>query len=96
MVAVDVLLMILLSRSSSGAPSHGHGVVGGKQAADAPQPPLPPGGVGAVQHLDDVAHAEAQLVILLRQEVVQCPHLQAGRPLWGRRQKNKRRSCMEM
>lgn len=70
-------------------PSQRGGVVGGKQPAAPPQPPFPPGGVGAVQHLDDVADAEAQLVVLLRREVVQRPHLECGRPLWGKQKRER-------
>lgn len=72
---------------NDGVASQRSRVVGREEAANAPQPPLPPGGVGAVQHLDDVAHAEAQLVVLLRREVVERPHLQGGRPLSGRTQR---------
>lgn len=88
----SMLGTIVFSQGSPGSPSHRHGVVGRKQAARTPQPPLPPGGVGAVQHFDDVAHAEAQLVVLLRCEVVQRPHLQGGGPLCGRTHRNKRQS----
>lgn len=62
--------------------SQPHGVVGGEQAALPPQTPFPPRRVGAVQQLDDVAGAEAQLVVLLRAEVVQRLRLlRGGRPL---------------
>lgn len=70
-------------------PSQRGGVVGGKQPDAPPQPPFPPGAVGAVQHLDDVADAEAQLVVLLRREVVQRPHLECGRPLWGKKKRER-------
>lgn len=63
-----------------------------KQAAFPSQPPHPPGAVGAIQHLDDVAGEKLQLVAFLRFEVVERLHLHrggkrtraliGGRPLW--------------
>lgn len=61
--------------------SQRHSVVGRKQAAIPPQPPFPPRGVGAIQHLDDVPGAETQLVIFLSGEVIQRLHLHWARPL---------------
>lgn len=49
-------------------------VVSRKQAAVAPQAPLPPRCMRAVQHVDDVPGEEAQLVVLLRSEVVERLH----------------------
>ena len=54
------------------------GVAGGEQAGSAPQLSFPPGRVGALQNLDDVAGAELQLVRLLSLEAVQSSDLQPG------------------
>lgn len=50
------------------------GVAGRKQPTAPLQPPLPPRRVGAVQHVDDVPGAEAQLVVFFSSEVVERLH----------------------
>lgn len=58
--------------------SDGFGVVGGEQACFAPQLAFPPGLVGALQDLDDIAGVEPQLVCLFSVETVQSSDLQRG------------------
>lgn len=58
--------------------SDGLGVVGGEQACLVPQLALPPGPVGAIKNLDDIAGVELQLVLLLSVETVQSSDLLRG------------------
>ena len=59
-------------------PSDGLGEVGGEQARLAPQVASPPGMVVALQHLDDVAGHELQLVHLSAVVTVQSDDPQGG------------------
>lgn len=56
----------------------GFGVAGGEQACFAPQLAFPPGRIGGIQDLDDIAGGELQLVCLLGMETVKSSDLQCG------------------
>lgn len=65
----------------AGSSRHGCHVVGRKEAQLAVQAASPPGRVGAIQHLQHLSAAEAQLVVLQGLEIIQRPG--PAHTLWG-------------